>query len=546
MTQFYSGLPVENLIQQARKVQSSPAFRRSKRLSTLFAFLLEETLAGRGEAISQYGIAYDCFKMRGAFDAGQNSLIRTHVLRLKKTLAKYFEEEGQQDELYIRVAENGYSLIFSRRGFLDAKLELERTRPVVAVFRFATLADTPSHLDFSTFLADELVAALDSHAQWRILGPLDPLATDGSEREKLHYVESFGASVLLDGSIYASNGKYVVLFRLKCLKTHLQIWSHRCECGDFNHSILDELNAICRQISHYLGFDHGVISSHLSMLAALKPQQSQSIFDLVSLCWSAMRNYNFSNISHIVQALRDALKEDSEDAVLNASLVVFLTLAKVQPQFREKTADKEIENNFRKALIHEPNGIWTWIASAFFYSLKGDSAGLADLAARIKEANITNQSLLGCVGLCLCLQNVIPEEGLILLRKACSLNPDYPKVFHIAIAVQAATRQDFELMFQELKRVPASKKFRPYQGTTDVDEDLLSYYPQGAWGEPLLRAYYHAQRGEFEETSYYWNVFVELNNGSIREGLERVRVLWSETYVDQFTKPVISLLQINV
>lgn len=544
MSKYYSGLPVELLEAQGQRLKGSKAFRRSKRLTQLFEYIFEETLLGRADSISQYTIAYDCFGIKGAFDTSQSSLIRTHVLRLRKALGEYFEFEGKEDDVYIRLAEDGYKLIFSRRGIMHTRSSLDKSRPIIGVCRFSNISTSPELLDLSTVLADELVNALSAHRQWNILGPLDALPTDGSEKEKLDYAESFGASILLDGSIHVANGKHVVIFRLRCLKTHLQVWSHRCECNAIKASMLDELNAVCAQAAQYLGSEHGVISNHLHVLASLKPQQSQTIFDLVVLCWSTMRHYTFSNISNLIVRLRNALKEDGEDPALNASLGFFLILASCQPQFEESISVKVIENHVNKAVFFGPNEVWTLIARAFLYALKDDTEGLAELANRVIDEGVANQTLLGSVGICLCLQNVMPEKGLWLMQQACSLNPGYPKVFHIAAAVTFASRVEFDAMFRELKQLPSAGHFPAYRGTTEVDVDALTNYPKGAWGEPLLRAFYHSQQGDFEETSYYWNLFLFLNNGSAKKARQCVRVLWNKDYVDQFWQSITTLLRV--
>lgn len=545
MSKYYAGLPVEQIRHQAEQLRVKPPLKRSSRLRQLFDYLLEQTLNGNADNLSQYTVAYDCFKFEGAFDAGQNSLIRTHVMRLRKALNQYVETEGRTDEIHIQLAEEGYRMVFSRPGFIQAQAGFGKNKPIVALCRFSSTELGSEEIDLSTVLTDELATALDSIGQWRILGPLDKLPTDGSEREKLKYIRSFGAVVLLEGSVYVQPHKVVILFRLRCLKTEIQIWSHRYESSDVGSTILDELNILCTQLCQYLGTEHGVISNHIGILASLKPHHSQSTFEIMTLCWSAMRDLNFSNSFSILKSLRQAAKDNPNEPILLASLATFLILIGTQPQYDEKFDLALVEKLVRKAMFLGPYDTWTLIARAFFYCTKKDKKALGDLATDVMRLKIKNQTVFGCLGVCMCLQNVQPEQGLAFVREATIHNPDYPKAFHVASTVYYASCLDFDRMLREINQLPTAPVFPRYRGTSEIVKESFQNYPRGAWAFPFLMAYYHAHKGEVDATQYYWGVMELLNDGSISKGLDMVRRLWADELVDQFSAPIFSLLHIQ-
>lgn len=545
MSKYHAGLPVDLLRSAATKLKGRGPFRRSPRLRQLFDYLFEETINGTAEKLSQYNIAYDCFKFEGTFDAGQNSLIRTHVMRLRKALSNYITKEGSADEIHIQLADEGYRMVFSQPGFIQAKTEFVENKPIVALCRFACAELVSEQIDLSTVLTDELATALDSIGQWRILGPLDKLPTDGSEKEKLKYIRSFGAVVLLEGSVYAQPEKVVILFRLRCLKTEIQIWSHRYESSDVGSTILEELNLLCTQLCQYLGTEHGVISNHIGILASLNPHHSQSTFELMTLCWSAMRDLNFSNSFSIVKSLQKATKDNPNEPILLASLATFLVLIGTQPQYSEKFDLEFIEKLVSKAILLASEETWTLIARAFYYAAKGDKIALQDLASEVKRLEIKNQTLFGSLGVCMCLQNVSPDQGLGFIREATSYNPDYPKAFHVASSVYFASHLQFEPMLHELNQLPTAPYFPRYRGTGEVDRESFQSYPRGAWAFPFLMAFYHAHREEVEETQYYWGVMELLNDGSASKALEIARRLWADELVDQFSEAIFSLLHIK-
>lgn len=545
MPNHHAGLPVDQIRSQAQKLKENSPLKRSHRLRQLFDYLFEETLKGSAENLSQYNIAYDCFKFNSAFDAGQNSLIRTHVMRLRKVLSQYFSGDGRSDDIHIELADEGYRMVFFRPGFIQAQAGLGKNKPIVALCRFSCAGQDRWQMDLTTVLTDELATALDSIGQWQILGPLDRLPTDGTEQEKLKYIRSFGAVVLLEGSVYSQAERVVILFRLRCLKTQIQIWSHRYETADLGSTILNELNVLCTQLCQYLGTEHGVISNHIGLLASLKQHHSQSTFELITLCWSAMRELNFANSLGILRSLRQAIKRNPNEPILNASLATFLVLISNQPQYDEKFDLDLVEKLVFKAMVHGPRDTWTFIARAFYYSAKHEKKALLELAAEVTQLELKNQTLLGCLGVCMCLQNAQPERGLAFVRQSTSHNPDYPRAFHVASAVYFASRRQFDEMLREITLLPASTSFPRYRGSVEIDFESFQSYSRGAWALPFLMAYYHAHRGEVEETQYYWRVLEFLYDGSVSKILQIIGRLWCDEFVDQFSETIFSVLHIK-
>ncbi len=98
----------------ASKVCSSAAFRRSPRLRDLFSHILECSLEGRFDELSEIRIAETVFR-RKDYNSTEGNIVRVSVRQLRTKLAEYYDEEGIADDLLIDIPKGAYVAVFRRR-----------------------------------------------------------------------------------------------------------------------------------------------------------------------------------------------------------------------------------------------------------------------------------------------------------------------------------------------------------------------------------------------------------------------------------------------
>ncbi|MBZ5577475.1 MAG: hypothetical protein LAP40_13015 [Acidobacteriia bacterium] len=103
--------PLEVVRASLEHVLAAPSFG-SKRRSALLRYLVERTLAGQGEALSEYSIALDVFRKPESFDPRSESTVRAEMSRLRKTLAEYYENGGAGDLCRVEFPARGYAPSF--------------------------------------------------------------------------------------------------------------------------------------------------------------------------------------------------------------------------------------------------------------------------------------------------------------------------------------------------------------------------------------------------------------------------------------------------
>lgn len=86
----------------------APAFRRSPKLATFLGYIVEEELAGRGEAIKAYTIATQALRRSSSFDPSNDPSVRVEAGRLRRVLDEVYADEGRNLPVRILVPVGGY------------------------------------------------------------------------------------------------------------------------------------------------------------------------------------------------------------------------------------------------------------------------------------------------------------------------------------------------------------------------------------------------------------------------------------------------------
>lgn len=99
----------------ARCLQTQ-TFRRSPKLAAFLTFVVEEELAGRGEAIKAYTIATRALSRSTSFDPTNDPSVRVEAGRLRRALEEAQGQDGVAWPVRIHVPVGGYRPVFEFRN----------------------------------------------------------------------------------------------------------------------------------------------------------------------------------------------------------------------------------------------------------------------------------------------------------------------------------------------------------------------------------------------------------------------------------------------
>jgi TolB-like protein/Flp pilus assembly protein TadD len=106
---------------QLQRILASKAFRQADRLKRFLTFIVEETLAGRGERLKEFVVGVEVFGKDELFDPRNDPIVRVQARRLRSQLARYYHDEGPDDGLVIELPKGGYAPVFRPRKSVAAR-----------------------------------------------------------------------------------------------------------------------------------------------------------------------------------------------------------------------------------------------------------------------------------------------------------------------------------------------------------------------------------------------------------------------------------------
>jgi len=135
--------------QQLSRILASKTFSQVERLKRFISFIVGETVSGRSGELKEYVIGVQVFGKEPSFDPRTDPIVRVQARRLRTRLARYYRDEGHNDELIVDLPKGGYAPVFRLREEAPAaKRSLTATlasRNTVAVMPLAD--DSPGGID---------------------------------------------------------------------------------------------------------------------------------------------------------------------------------------------------------------------------------------------------------------------------------------------------------------------------------------------------------------------------------------------------------------
>ena len=98
----------EEVLEELRRVLSSPAFEASERNRRFLRYVVEETLGGRADRIKAYTIATSVFGRSDDFDPMQDSIVRIEAARLRRAIERFYLKRGPGTGVCISIPKGAY------------------------------------------------------------------------------------------------------------------------------------------------------------------------------------------------------------------------------------------------------------------------------------------------------------------------------------------------------------------------------------------------------------------------------------------------------
>jgi serine/threonine-protein kinase len=212
---------------QLNRIVASKAFRQADRLKRFLTFIVEQTLGGRGERLKEFVVGVEVFGKPESFDPRNDPIVRVQARRLRAQLARYYREEGPEDELLIELPKGGYAPAFRMLKSAPARRILGPTlvsRNTVVVMPFSDHSAARDQEYFCQGLSQEIIHVLAGTEAIRLVawnegGPA------GAQMAMKECAERLNAAVIVTGSVRTAGAEARIMVNLVDAASGRYLWS---------------------------------------------------------------------------------------------------------------------------------------------------------------------------------------------------------------------------------------------------------------------------------------------------------------------------------
>lgn len=200
----------EQVREELHRIIGSKAIN-SDRHKKFLAYIVEQTLAGRGDHIKAYTIATEVFDRGESFDSAADPIVRVEAGRLRRALEHYYLTSGVNDPLRIEIPKGGYRPNFHiKAGVSSDDVEvldkISKTKPdsgipAVVVMPFQYKGDGTSYEYFASGLSEEVSTALSQISTLKVIAGDLAIASDTEILDVLSQCNQMNARFVLTGNI---------------------------------------------------------------------------------------------------------------------------------------------------------------------------------------------------------------------------------------------------------------------------------------------------------------------------------------------------------
>ena len=222
--------------QQLDRILHSGPFHQSQRRQRFLEYLVNETLAGRGERLKGYNVALEVFDRPETFDPTVDPLVRIEAARLREKLREYYGADGQSDPIRIDLPKGTYTpqIEFRHEGApriarqeAPPTQEVSSTVPSVAVLPFDDLSADQNLGYLGDGVAEDIITALSRFPDLVVVARSSSFAYKGKAVDIRQVGKELGVGYVVEGSVRKDGDKLRIVSQLIDTKNGEHVWAER-------------------------------------------------------------------------------------------------------------------------------------------------------------------------------------------------------------------------------------------------------------------------------------------------------------------------------
>jgi TolB-like protein len=483
----------EAIRHQLDRILHSGPFHQSQRRQRFLEYLVNETLAGRGERLKGYNVALEVFDRPETFDPILDPIVRIEAARLREKLREYYGADGQGDPIRIDLPKGTYTPHIEFRPAEAPGPRPDQADAIAPDRHLRPVASQPgSHKKPLGLLAASILAVflvlLAGYGAWRWWAPSTPLSdkasiavlpfenigndpkwdrfadgvtedivTDLSHSKDLFVVarnstevyrgkpadvrsigRDLGVNYVLEGSIQPSGEQIRVTAQLINTRTGGHVWSDRYDRPATD--LFNVQNDVTGKIAATLTGYEGAVAEAERSLVRRKPPSDLTAYEIYLLGMEAKHGgaaggVTKEGLEEAERLFRKAIEIDPELARAYVGLVwvqFYLIDLGLAPSVEE--ALSKMMDAAEKAVQLDPNDGETQLALGTAYAYHGKREQSLAEFAKAETLAPSNADLLLIVAWSI-VQFGESGRAVSLAEQALKLNPHYPDWYNQGLSV---------------------------------------------------------------------------------------------------------------
>jgi adenylate cyclase len=418
------------VLEQLERILASGDFDASPRSRAFVRFIVEETLAGRQEALTQTAIATRVFGRREDFDPTVDPIVRIQAGRLRRSLERYYLLSGAGDPVRIELPRGSY--VPALRSASPPEKPVAETDagrasaavddwPCVVVLPFESAASDPELDEGAARFREHLVVELDRYRDVRVAlrGERDEPGSWPRETRRFE----------LSGRLSRDEGGRRLTAQLLDCRTAGQVWAQDYRGGsDIPSSFFEET---ARVVAARVASEQGVVAQALWVEQRHRPPAAETPYGAILRSYQFFFNRDPADLAPAVEALKRVVAAEPECGL---AWVQLSRLYCANYAFEVAPVDTPIDEALAQAqqgVRLDPTGQRARGALAFALLLKGELAASRAEVQNALDLNPDSLVYLESLGWLMTLCGDW-ERGPALVRRAVARNPH-----HMALAAHA-------------------------------------------------------------------------------------------------------------
>ena len=458
----------DEILSQLTEILDSKDFQASPRLKDFLTYVVQQTLAAKGQELKAYAIALDVFGQGKDFDPNANPRVRTEAGRLRSKL-EHFYLHNPFARIKISIPKGGYAASFARIQTPEGLGSIYESKGQVYSFNPSKVAQ-PEHkacillLPFSNVNKTEevnsfmegLISTISIHlTKFRELKVIDyhqlvnvASAFEQIKAKNLNVEMRFVlcGSVQLDKNIFEVRTSLVDTFSMH------NIWAEKFDAELDSGSLLELQENIAESIVYRIADDFGLL--HRTLLHELASGTSSSS----SIQQAALLYHHWTTVltkNDFLEALRSVEKAHQSNPTHAPTMAMLADLYASNHQWSYGLIENSLEKSLQiatRAVNQDPGCQMAYVALALNYHLRSDRDKFKFNAERAIALNPSSTNAISAIGSWYAMSGMW-DEAFALIEKIMNLTPTCPGWCHFALAMHKYIQGDYDASLQEAKKI---------------------------------------------------------------------------------------------